>query len=149
MILDHLDNHASYLQLNPRFRAAFEFLADPKLADLPNGRHDLLGDELFVIIDRTTGKGREKAMLEYHEKYIDIQYVIGQTDEIGWLHNSDCRRIVSPFDTEKDLGFYFDRPSTWLSVPAGSFAIFFPHDAHAPLGCEGEVHKAVVKVAVG
>jgi beta-galactosidase beta subunit len=36
---------------------------------------------------------------------------------------------------------------TWVAVPPGSFAIFFPHDAHAPLGGEGRVKKAVVKVA--
>jgi beta-galactosidase beta subunit len=33
-------------------------------------------------------------------------------------------------------------------VPAGSFAIFFPDDAHAPLATTGEAHKLVVKVAV-
>jgi beta-galactosidase beta subunit len=30
----------------------------------------------------------------------------------------------------------------------GSFAIFFPEDAHAPLSSTGRVHKIVVKVAV-
>ena len=36
-----------------------------------------------------------------------------------------------------------------VDAPAGSFAVFFPADAHAPLAGDGDVRKAVVKVAVG
>jgi len=35
-----------------------------------------------------------------------------------------------------------------LAFPAGSFAIFFPEDVHAPLGTDGFIHKVVIKVAV-
>jgi len=43
---------------------------------------------------------------------------------------------------------FADQPSTFVSVPPGSFTIFFPHDAHAPLAGPGRLKKAVVKVAV-
>jgi beta-galactosidase beta subunit len=46
------------------------------------------------------------------------------------------------------VGFFYDRPTTWLTLSAGQFAVFFPEDAHAPLAGQGGVHKAVVKVAV-
>jgi hypothetical protein len=38
----------------------------------------------------------------------------------------------------------------WITVPPGSFTIFFPDDAHAPMGAEigCEFLKAVMKVAV-
>jgi len=36
----------------------------------------------------------------------------------------------------------------WCPVPAGSFAVFFPEDAHAPMVSDGEVHKVILKVAV-
>jgi beta-galactosidase beta subunit len=35
-----------------------------------------------------------------------------------------------------------------VSVPRGSFAIFFPEDAHAPLAGRGALTKAIVKIAV-
>ena len=46
------------------------------------------------------------------------------------------------------LGFYKGPPVTWLDVRSQSFTIFYPEEVHAPLGWEGEVHKAVVKVRV-
>jgi biofilm protein TabA len=35
-----------------------------------------------------------------------------------------------------------------VATPPGTFAIFFPEDAHAPMAGEGLIHKVVVKVAV-
>ena len=51
-----------------------------------------------------------------------------------------------PFDEKKDVVLFADRPTTWIAVPPGSFAIFFPHDAHAPLAGLGPMKKAIVKV---
>jgi hypothetical protein len=44
--------------------------------------------------------------------------------------------------------FYTDRPTLWIPVSSGRFAIFYPEDAHAPLGTDAFVHKIVIKVAV-
>jgi beta-galactosidase beta subunit len=35
-----------------------------------------------------------------------------------------------------------------VATPAGSYCIFFPEDAHAPLVSDGMVRKVVVKIAV-
>jgi YhcH/YjgK/YiaL family protein len=56
--------------------------------------------------------------------------------------------IAEPYDPQKDIAFFADRPDTWIHVPAGRFAIFFPEDAHAPLGGLGLLKKAVVKIAL-
>ena len=39
-------------------------------------------------------------------------------------------------------------PRAQANLPVGSFTIFFPEDAHASLGREGLIRKAVIKVAV-
>lgn len=148
MIVDKLENHRRYGSLHSLFSKAFDFLRDPGLSQLADGKHEIIGKQLFVIIARNAGRGRENAMLEFHRKYIDIQFVVGNEDVIGWKPTNDCQRVSQAYDAERDLGFFFDRPITWLSVPAGAFAIFFPEDAHAPLGVDGNVHKAVVKIAV-
>jgi len=64
------------------------------------------------------------------------------------MPTSWCQRLASDFEPGGDVAFYFDRPASWLIVPAGSFAVFFPADAHAPLAGHGEVFKAVVKVLI-
>ena len=99
-------------------------------------------------MSRDQGRGREKSLLEAHRRYIDIQFVISGEDCIGWLPISDCERVSSPYDANRDLEFFFDQPATWLAVSPGNFAAFYPEDAHAPLAAQGPIHKVVVKVAV-
>ncbi|RPH92172.1 MAG: DUF386 domain-containing protein, partial [Calditrichaeota bacterium] len=93
-------------------------------------------------------KERSAARLEAHRKYIDIQYIISGADEMGWKAVKECQNIDAAYDEGKDIEFYRDVPMLWKTVPAGSFAIFFPNDAHAPMVGQGEIHKAVVKVLI-
>jgi biofilm protein TabA len=149
MFIDHLENAERYHALHPGFADGFAFLHRDDLAQLPNGRHDIDGERLFAIVSRVEGRGRELSPLEIHRRYIDIQFTIGGEDCIGWLPTSECQRVSSPYDERKDLGFFFDRPDTWLAVGPGIFGVFYPEDAHAPLASSGPIHKVVVKVAVG
>ncbi len=148
MILDRLSQFARYSKLHPGFAAAFEYLRRRDLAELELGRHALDGDRLAVILARDPGRGREGSPLESHCKYIDIQYVIHGTDVIGWRPLSDCRDVTLPYDASRDIGFFGDAPETWLTLPAGTFTIFWPDDAHAPLAGNEATHKAVMKIAV-
>jgi len=147
MILDKLSESGRYAPLHPDFARAFEFLAKTNLGALAAGRHDIDGDRMFVLIDHKDGRGREGARLEAHRKYIDIQYTFEGMEEIGWSPLAACRPPTGGFDEAKDIGFFNDdRPSTWLSVPPGLFAAFFPEDAHAPLAGRGLLKKAIVKI---
>ncbi len=148
MILDRLDMAQRYCSLHPGFRPAFEFLRSADLAELSLGRHDVVGDRLFVLVARGVGQGRAGAKLETHRRYIDIQLALGSNDEIGWRPTSTCERIATPFDADKDIMFFADAPQTWLTLAPGNFVIFFPDDAHAPLAIDGELRKIVVKIAV-
>ncbi len=148
MIIDRLENAERYYDLHPAFAKAFAFLNRSDLAQLPAERHDIDGDRLFCAISNGPGRPRAEADLEAHRKYIDIQYVIAGTEEQGWKPTADCRVVHTPYDAGKDIGFFKDPPETWTEVPAGSFVIFFPQDAHAPLVGAGQIHKAVLKIAV-
>ncbi|HQU46349.1 MAG: hypothetical protein B7Z73_09360 [Planctomycetia bacterium 21-64-5] len=148
MILDRLANGRQYAVLHPGFAAALAALADPSTAELPVGRHAIDGERLYLIKGHDPGRSREGARLESHRRYIDIQLTLAGQEEIGWLPLADCGEPETAFPTERDIAFYSARPETWLAVPPGTFAIFFPSDAHAPLAGEGELVKAVAKVAV-
>ena len=69
-------------------------------------------------------------------------------EEIGWKPLADCALTAVAYDAATDVTFFSDRPDSWLSLPAGHFAIFFPDDAHAPLAGRGTLKKAIVKIAV-
>ena len=148
MILDTLASAARYVHMHDGFGRAFEFLTTTDLAALAPGRHEIDGDRMYVSIDHKDGRGEEGARLEAHRRYIDIQYTIDGDELIGWMPLARCQAPDGPFDDKKDVVLFADRPTTWVAVPPGSFAIFFPHDAHAPLAGHGLLKKAVVKIAV-
>lgn len=148
MILAKLTDAGRYSTLLPSLEAGFDFLRQPGLAELANGRHEIDGERVFAIVAREMGRGKAYSPLEYHRRYLDIQYVVRGVELIGWSPFEDCGHTRDAFDLEKDLGFFLDRPGCWCRVAAGSFAIFFPEDAHAPLAGMGPIHKVVVKVAV-
>ena len=148
MVIDAAAQWPRYISLHPLFERAFRFLADTDLRSFSPGRHPVDGDRLYLSIDHVEGRGRDGARLEAHRRYIDIQYTIEGDEEIGWMPLAACGSPSGPFDEGKDVGFFAMRPTTWLAVPAGTFVIFFPDDAHAPLAGRGALKKAIMKVAV-
>lgn len=148
MVLDRLANWRSYAALHPGFERAFGWLIEARVAELAAGRHAIDGDRLYTLISREAGRGRDGAKLESHRRYIDIQVTLAGQEQIGWLPLADCGQPEAAYSAERDIAFYAARPESWLAVPPGTFAIFYPDDAHAPLAGTGQLFKAVAKVAV-
>lgn len=148
MILDVLENAYRYLALNKGFAKAVEFLLRPDLNELPVERYGIDGDRVYAMVAKDNGRKKEDALLETHEKYIDIQLVLAGTDDMGWKAKSLCKQPSGEYNQETDAQFFADEPDVWLSIKRGTFVIFLPEDAHMPLISSGELHKVVVKVAV-
>ena len=146
MISDKLENAEKYYSMHPAFARAFEYLRTPGLDTLSVGRHDIDGDKMYCLVDDRQGRTKEEAVLEAHRQYIDIQYVISGPETFGLKPTASCTDIKTPY--KPDIIFYNDVPETWQTLPSGSFAIFMPEDAHAPLVSDGQVHKAVIKVLI-
>lgn len=148
MILDMLENASHYSELNKGFSRAIEFLLRPDLKDLADEKYEIDGNRIYAIVSRTGGRLKENALLEVHEKYIDIQLIIDGTDEMGWKSKSTCSQPAIQYDEEKDVQLFKDVPDVWLACKSNTFAIFFPEDAHMPSISANKLHKVVVKVAV-
>jgi biofilm protein TabA len=148
MILDTLASAGRYVALNPHLATGFAFLARPDLTSLPVGRHEIDGTRVFALVSQPAGRGEAGARLEIHRRYLDIQVTLAGSERIGWLPLSECKQIAVPYDEQRDLGYFADRPTVWTSLPPGHFAIYFPEDAHAPMGGEGPLHKIVIKVEI-
>ena len=148
MILDILGNAHCYLALNKGFAKAIEFLLRPDLKELPVDKYEIDGERVYAMVSRAPGRKKEDALLETHEKYIDIQLVLAGTDDMGWKPKSLCKQPSGEYDQKADVQFFADEPDAWISTESGAFAIFFPEDAHMPLISSGQLHKVVVKVAV-
>ncbi len=148
MVHDILDNAHLYAPFHPGFAHAFAFLLMNELKDLPEGRYEIDGDNVYAMVQRGPGRSRKEAFLETHDRYIDIQYVLAGTDHMGWKPRFRCTDPVWEHCETPDVAFYRDDPDTWIAVEKGTFVIFFPEDAHLPSISEEELHKVVVKIAV-
>ena len=85
MILDIRENLHRYCSLANGFDRAITFLLQPGLADLPSGRHQIDVKEVFAIVAREKGRKRKDALLETHDRYLDIQMIIKGEDTMGWI----------------------------------------------------------------
>lgn len=148
MILDVLDNCDAYAALNPHFATAFAFLRRPDLAELAEGRHEVDGDNVYAVVAKGIGRKPEDALIETHDNYIDIQFVLKGTDRMGWKPRKDLGSETEASDPRNDVAFYEDTPTVWTEVTPGMFAIYFPDDAHMPMISDGDLHKVIMKVAI-
>jgi len=150
MILDRLENAERYFPLHAGFQQACDYLRRTDFTRMTAGKHAVDGDKLYLMLNQGKGRGRRDVKLEAHRQYIDIQFTIVGPDEIGWKPIKACTHIDTPYDAQRDYALFADPPEAWIAVPPGSFTIFFPEDAHAPMGAatDCDLLKAVMKVAV-
>jgi YhcH/YjgK/YiaL family protein len=148
MIVTRLDEAGAYAAVHPLFAAALEWLRNADWERTEDGRHVIDGERLFVLVAGSEGRGRATARIEAHRRYIDLQYVIEGVEEIGIRPRVRCATVSEPYAAERDIEFFAEASESWLALPAGSLAVFFPEDGHAPTAGTGRVRKAVVKAAV-
>lgn len=148
MIVDTL-SHASVYRDMPDLSGVFEFISRCRLSDLPDGRTDIDGDRLYVMIQRPILKPAAEALPEAHDCYIDLQLVLEGEELMGYAPRSGLGSPVRS-DAGHDI-FFYRQPDDMalLTVREGMFAVFYPGDAHAPCirtdACGASV-KAVFKI---
>lgn len=148
MIFDNLKNAEKYIGCNPKFKAAFEFLNKALAEELPVGRYELDGAELFAFIQEYTTKLPNETQFEGHRNYIDIQCLVSGLEVMESVDISEAQVKVE-YDPEKDIGFWEDHPKALRAVfGAGDFAVFYPHDLHKPGMCKDAQPAAAKKIVV-
>ena len=147
MILGSLESFKSYARLNPHFGKVADYLARTDLNLVPKGRNEIDGDNVYVLsVPEAQTRSANEAQLEAHRRYLDVQVVLNGVESMGWAPLEACSRVDKLYSSENDIEFYSDPATAWLTVHPGQFAIFFPHDAHAPLVGHGKVRKLIFKV---
>lgn len=148
MILDSLENSARYESLNPRFKAAFDFVKNTDFSKMEPGKTYLDGKNLFVNFSETKGKTPEEAKMETHRQYIDIQIPFTSVERMGYKPAKDLEKPIDGYNADKDITKYEDQGDSYVDVQVGQFAIFFPEDGHQPGIANGTFRKIIVKVKI-
>ena len=147
MILDNIANIDKYVCLHPRFAKAFEFVKDLNLETLAAGsKFEIDGKNIHASVSAKEGVKAAEAKFEAHDNYFDIQVCPSGSETIGWSPRDSVKEIKTPYNPEKDVTFFADKPHTYFQLKAGQFAIFYPEDVHAPMIGEEVIKKLVVKI---
>ncbi len=149
MIIDRIENCGKFSMLGERFLIGFNFLKESNLDELADGKHEISGDDVYIIISSYTTKSPEESNPEAHIVYADIQYIIKGSENIGYdLFNGN--KLFKEYDPEKDYMLYDAVPNS-VTLREGMFVVFFPYDIHQPglsIDEPAIVKKAVVKVRI-
>lgn len=144
-------------------RDGIAFLQQADFSQLPNGKSVVDGARIYINIMEYSSHSPREAVIEKHEKYIDIQYVIFGREYMGTVpyDESFSKLVKVPFSLEKDLTlfelpampfFENDMDSEQKSIlTAGEFCIFTPNDLHASMIYVDQpepVRKVIVKCLV-
>ena len=146
MIIDKIENLKIYAQVNPLFPKVVEFIQQHDLNALEPGKYEIEGKDLFVNIQMAKGRTPEAAVIETHNKMIDVQIPLSDAETFGYT-----QRDLLPeaeYNEEKDITKIPDLAAdSYLTCQPGMMAIFFPQDGHAPcIAGVPEIKKAIFKV---
>ena len=146
MIIDELKHLKDYESLNPLFSKVVEFINQHDLNTLEEGKHEIVGKDIFVNIQTAKGKTPDEAVIETHNKMIDIQIPLSAAETYGYTPREALPEAA--YNEEKDIikipGLAAE---SYVTAQPGCFAIFFPQDGHAPcIAGVDEIKKAIFKV---
>ena len=148
MIYDRYENRELYYACHEGFRMGFDFIKQVAEENLPAGKYELDGKNVYASVQEYTSK-LDSEKFEGHRDYIDIQYIISGNEKMECAEAKYCQTMTA-YNPEKDVEFFTcGGMKASMEFEAGSFAIFFPRDIHKPgvmLHEQVPVKKVVVKV---
>mgnify|MGYP001325571006 CR=1 FL=1 len=146
MIFDTLENFGRYRGLNENLDKAIDFFQKNPPRLLSGGRHEIDGKRAFCT--RLECDLFPENQWEAHERHIDLHIALRDGETIlcrredavdGWSELDpavDAKRAKAPLSGAR------------LPMAAGTFAVFFPWDAHCPQLGAGKTEKIIGKLAV-
>ena len=146
MIIDKVENLKNYAQVNPLFPKVVEFIQQHDLNALEPGKYEIEGKDLFVNIQMAKGKTPAEAVIETHNRMIDIQIPLSDAETFGYTQRDQLPD--AEYNAEKDITKIPDLAAdSYLTCQPGMMAIFFTQDGHAPcIAGVPEIKKAIFKV---
>ena len=146
MIIDTLENLEKYVAINPLFPKVVEFLKANDLSTMADGKYEIEGKDLFVNVTTTKGKSPDEAVIETHNKMIDIQIPLTAAETYGYTQRNALPEV--PYTAETDITKIPDLAAdSYVTCQPGMMVIFFPQDGHAPcIAGVPEFKKAIFKI---
>jgi len=149
MILTDIADASRYRALSSKIAVAIDWLIEHSGDKFVKGIYTIPcpdGSEMTAKCEEPALLPREKATLEAHRRFIDIQVPLKGTEIMGWAPVDALKHPRQAYDESNDIVFFGDSAHSMLHVRVGQLAIFFPNDAHAPNIGLGNHRKLIIKV---
>ena len=147
MLYDTLENLNQYTGLFEHLDTAIEFIEGGGLNGLPEGRTDVDGDAVYVLVSQAQPAPGEDRPFETHSRYMDLHIDL-EGAELCEVARGDLQE-QQPYDEAADAALWQGDTSAALVLGEGRFAVFMVEEAHKPLiKAQGfdTVKKAVFKI---
>ncbi len=147
MIFGNIDNLGNQENYSLIILEALEILKSGKWNNVENGKYEIKGEEMFIMISSYETGDEEGKFAESHKKYLDVQFIQEGVEAIKVINDTGKNKVKTPYDDAKDIMFFekIEDEST-LIMKKGDFAVFYPEDIHKP--CCTYLEKSFVKKAV-
>ena len=143
MILDKIENLHLYAGVNKFIGNVVEFINTHDLREIPQGRVEICGGDCFANFCVAHGRTKEEAVMESHNKMIDIQIVLESEEALGFAPR--CELPETQYNEEGDCSLYPGQQCRdYFKLRQGEFHLFLPGDAHAPLITPTESYRKVI-----
>lgn len=148
MLYDTLENLNQYTGLFEHLDTAIEFIEGGGLDALPEGRTDIDGEAVYVLVSQNRPAPGEGRPFETHSRYMDLHIDL-EGAELCEVALGDLQE-EAPYNEGSDAALWQGDTSAALVLGEGRFAVFMVEEAHKPLiKAQGfdTVKKAVFKIA--
>lgn len=125
---------------------ALQFLANATKAT-ENGKYPFTPDCFINVMDCQT-KNDDTAMMEAHDKFVDVQFMIDGEEKIYYTDRTPLE-LGEAYNEAKDRCFYKWEKADVVTYKTGEAVVLYPIEAHLPgraVTEEMTVKKAVMKV---
>ena len=143
MIVDTLNNIASYAGLSANFARAAAFLQTADLSALPLGVTEVHGQEVFVNLQLNSLIPHDPAW-EAHAIYADIQLVLRGREKFGYAPQAE----LHPLKEGTDFRTCTAKSSFYFTLTEGQYAVFLPGEPHDPCHPAGDQAEECLKLVV-
>ncbi len=121
MIQDAFAMPGTNAALNPGLARAFAFWSGRTRPTCPKGATRWTEERVFAVVARGAGRDRAGALLEVHDRYIDVQCILKGADRMGWKPRRDCVRPRAPSTPGAPWAFSPPPPPPgWPPAPGSS-----------------------------
>ena len=133
MILDTLENYPLYTSLHTGLQQFFEAFKQCSPSQYPDGKEHLEEEDAFLIFKEYESKDTKGALMEAHNQYWDIMYMVEGEETVYVKPRKQLKTIVQEYRESGDAMLAeLDEDCTPVRLSAGQFLILFPEDAHCP-----------------